>query len=104
MKEKIEKFVKNGRGAILIIFLLELFLTFFITPNRYDDAWFLEQVTGKSILSFEIERYSNWTSRFLIEIAECFVLKTSKFLWILVEALMVTLAGYSISRDRKSVV
>lgn len=98
MKEKIEKLVKNGRGAILIIFLLELFLTFFITPNRYDDAWFLEQVTGKSILSFEIERYSNWTSRFLIEIAECFVLKTSKFLWILVEALMVTLAGYSISR------
>lgn len=98
MKEKIKKFLENGRGAILILFILELVLTIFITPNRHDDAWFLEQVTNKSIISFEMERYSNWTSRLLLEIAECFTLKVSKYLWILVEVLMVTLAGYSISR------
>ena len=98
MKNKIKKFLENGRGAILILFILELILTIFITPNRHDDAWFLEQVTNRSIISFEMERYTNWTSRLLLEIAECFTLKVSKYLWVLVEVLMVTLAGYSISR------
>lgn len=98
MKEKIKKLFENGRGAIFALFILELFLTIFITPNRFDDAWFLEQVTDKSILEFTTSRYSTWTSRFILEFTECFVLKVSKYLWILIESLMVTLAGYSISR------
>ena len=98
MKEKIKKILENGRSAIIIVFLLELLLTIFITPNRHDDAWFLEQVSNRSIFSFEMEKYNNWTSRLLLEMAECFTLKVSKYLWILIEALMFTLACYSISR------
>ncbi len=98
MKEKMKKLFENGRGAIFALFVLQLFLTIFITPNRYDDAWFLEQVTGRSIIDFALSRYSTWTSRLLLEIAECFVLKTSKYLWVLIEAFMVALSGYSISR------
>lgn len=98
MKEKIQKFLQNGRGALLLLFILELILMFFITPNRYDDQVFLENVTGTSIWSYVAPRYSNWTSRFIIEYVLCGVLKISKYLWILIEALMVTLAGYSISR------
>lgn len=98
MKDKIKKFLENGRGAFVALFILELFITFFITPNKYDDKTFLESVTGNSIISYVAPRYFNWTSRFLIEYVLCFVLKISKYLWILIEALMVTLAGYSISR------
>lgn len=98
MKEKITKFFQNGRGAIFLLFILELILTMFITPNKYDDKTFLESVTGTSILSYIGPRYYTWTSRFLIEFVLCLVLKISKYLWILLEALMVTLAGYSISR------
>ena len=98
MKEKIQKFLQNGRGAIFALFILQLFLTIFITPNKYDDKTFLESVTGTTIFSYIGPRYFNWTSRFIIEYVLCFVLKTSKYLWILIEALMVALAGYSISR------
>ena len=98
MKEKIKKFLENGRGALVALFLLELCLTMFITPNKYDDAVFLENIHGASILSYIGPRYFNWTSRFLIEYILCLVLKISKYLWILVEAGMVTLVGYSISK------
>lgn len=98
MKEKIKKFFQNGRGAIFALFLLELFLTIFITPNKYDDKTFLENVTGTTIWSYVAPRYFTWTSRFLIEYTLCGVLKISKYLWILIEALMVTLVAYSISR------
>lgn len=98
IKEKLKNILKNGRWAILTLFILHFALTFFITPNQHDDAWFLEQVTGKSVLSFAISRYSSWTSRLLLEISECSVLKVSKYLWILIESIMVALVGYSISR------
>lgn len=98
IKEKINKFLENGRGAILAIFILEFILTFFVTPNKFDDEYFLEQVTNHSVLSFAISRYSWWSSRVIIEFILCTILKTSKYLWILLEAAMVTLAGYSISR------
>lgn len=98
IKEKINKFLDNGRGAILAIFILELVLTFFVTPNKFDDEYFLEQVTNASPLSFVISRYSWWSSRVIIEFVLCVVLKTSKYLWILLEAGMVTLIGYSISK------
>lgn len=98
MKEKIKKFLDNGRGALLALFILELVLMIFITPNKYDDAVFLENIHGTSIWSYVAPRYFTWTSRFLIEYVLCGVLKVSKYLWILIEALMVTLAGYSISK------
>lgn len=96
MKEKIKNLLKNGRGSLIAIFILELLVMFFVTPNRYDDKVFLENVTGTTIISYIGPRYFNWTSRFLIEFVLCAVLKTSKYLWILIQALMVTLIGYSI--------
>ena len=98
MKEKIQKFLKNGNGVLLALFILELILMFFITPNKYDDQVFLESVTGTSVWSYVGPRYYNWSSRLIIEFILCSVLKISKYLWILIEALMVTLAGYSISK------
>ena len=106
MKEKI---LKNGRLALIIIFILELALTFFITPNRYDDKWFIEQITNEinpetgeviehTISDFVVGRYNTWSSRVLIEFVLCLVLKTSKYLWVLIECLMVVLACYSISK------
>ena len=98
MKEKIQKFLKDGRGALLALFILEFALTFFITPNKFDDQVFLESVTGTSIWSYVGPRYYTWSSRLIIEFVLCSVLKISKYLWILIEALMVALAGYSISK------
>ncbi len=98
MMEKIKRFLGNGRGALFALFILELVLTIFVTPNKYDDKTFLESVTGTTIFSYVGPRYFNWTSRFIIEYVLCGVLKISKYMWILVEALMVTLAGYSISK------
>ena len=99
MKEKIKKFLnENGRLAIFILFILEIFLMIFVTPNKYDDEYFIEQVTNKSIWSFVGPRYYWWSSRIIIEYALCLVLKISKYAWILIEALMVALAGYSISK------
>ena len=98
MKEKFKKFLKDGRGAIFALFILELILMFFITPNRYDDKVFLESVTGKSVWEYVGTRYYDWSSRVMIEFMLCSVLKISKYLWIFIEALMVALAGYSISK------
>ena len=98
MKEKIQKFLKSTNAILLALFILELVLMFFITPNKYDDKVFLESVTGTSVWSYVGPRYYNWTSRLIIEFILCSVLKISKYLWILIEALMVALAGYSISK------
>ena len=83
IKEKINKFLDNGRGAILAIFILELILTFFVTPNKFDDEYFLEQVTNNSCLSFVMSRYSWWSSRVIIEFILCAVLKTSRIFCLL---------------------
>ncbi len=99
MREKIIEFFKeNGRLAIFILFILEVILTMFVTPNKFDDAYFIEKVTNNSIISFVGDRYNWWSSRVIIEFVLCFVLKTSKYLWVLIEAFMIALAGYSISK------
>lgn len=109
MKEKIKKFFENGRSILILLFVLELVLSIFITPNLYDDAWFIEQVTNEldpetneiiehTIIDFVTNRYYTWSSRVIIEFTLCLVLKISKYLWILLEVLMVTLIGYSISK------
>lgn len=104
-----KKILKNGNGVLFLLFVLEIILIMFVTPNLYDDAWFIEQVTNEinpetneviehTILGFVQERYFSWSSRVIIEFILCLTLKTSKYLWILLEALMVTLVGYSISK------
>lgn len=113
MKEKvkniIKKFSEDGTGTLLILFVLEIILIMFVTPNLYDDAWFIKQITNEinpetneviehTIISFIQNRYYTWSSRVIIEFILCLTLKTSKYLWILIEALMVTLVGYSISK------
>jgi len=98
MKEKIKEVFKNGRGIIFALFIIELVLVLFVTPNKFDDKVFLESVTNTSIGSYVFPRYYTWTSRTLIEYTLCFVLKTSKYLWILIQGLMMALAGYSISK------
>ncbi len=113
MKEKIKKIVKklikNENSVLFILFVLEIILIMFVTPNLYDDKWFIEQVTNEinpetneiiehTIIGFVQERYFSWSSRVIIEFILCLTLKISKYLWILLEALMVTLIGYSISK------
>ena len=98
MKEKVKNFLKDGRGAIIAIFIFHLLLMFFITPNKYDDAVFLSWIEERSTIDIVSERYQNWTSRVLIEAVLFTVLRISKYAWILVEACMVTLLGYSISK------
>lgn len=98
MKEKIEKFLKDGRAAILAIFILQLILMIFITPNKYDDASFLKSLETNSVTSLVKERYYEWTSRVIIEFTLFTVLKTSKYLWIFIQACMMALIGYSISK------
>ena len=47
MNEKIKKIFENGRVVLILLFVLEIVLSIFITPNLYDDAWFIEQVTNE---------------------------------------------------------
>ena len=98
IKNKVNNLLKDGRGAIFSIFILELILTIFITPDKFDDATFIESVTNVNILDYVTGRYFNWSSRVIIEFLLCFVLKTSKYLWILIECVMMSLIGYSISK------
>ena len=98
MREKVKEFLKNGRAALIAIFILQLILMFFITPNKYDDEVFLSWIAERSIPDIVTERYQTWTSRIIIETVLFTVLKISKYAWILIEAGMVTLLGYSISK------
>lgn len=109
MKEKIKKIYENGTYALILLFILEIILIMFVTPNLYDDEWFIKQVTNEinpetneviehTITGFVQKRYFTWSSRVIIEFILCLTLKTSKYLWILLEALMVTIVGYSISK------
>ena len=109
MKEKLKKFFENRRGILVLLFILQLVLTIFITPNTYDDEWFIKQITDElnvetgeiiehTIPDFLENRYNNWSSRIIIEFVLCLVLKTSKYLWILIQTLMVVLTCYSLSK------
>ncbi len=93
-----EFFKKNGRNALLILFLLEVLLVIFITPNRFDDEFFLEKAADGNTLGYLADRYNTWTSRIILEFVEVSIFKFSKYTWMLIEALMVTLVGYSLSK------
>lgn len=98
---KIEKIIKkifnnNIKLAVLILFLLELLINIWITPNRYDSAFFIEQMQKMPLMDFISMRYQTWTSRIFIEIVVCTVLSHNKIIWILMNTVMTTLIGYSI--------
>lgn len=98
MKEKVKKVFQNGNWVFFAIFILELILTIFITPNKYDDSKFLEWLTtDRTIINILIERYQTWTSRVIIDGTLFSILRTSKYLWVFGQAGMMTLLGYSIS-------
>lgn len=99
MKEKVKSFLKkDGRMALVAIFILQLVLMFFITPNKYDDEVFLSWIAERGTIDIISERYQIWTSRVIIEAVLFTVLRISKYAWVLIEAGMVTLLGYSISK------
>lgn len=98
LKEKINKIFNGEYRGIAILFILQFILTITIKPIRYDDAFYIEAITGVPILSFVGSRYLEWTSRILIEFTLGIIFRFSKYIWIFGNAIMVTLIGYSISK------
>ena len=97
MKEKVKEFLKNDLVKIVfIIFVLQFILNIFITPNRYDDEFFIKRITEYSMGEFLDLRWNEWTSRMLIEFVLCSVLKISKYAWIIGQTVSMTILGYSI--------
>lgn len=86
----------NIRKASLVLFLLELLISVWITPNQYDSAFFIKQMQEMSVFEFLGMRYETWTSRLLIEFAICVILPHTKFVWVLLNTIMMTIVGYSI--------
>ena len=85
IKEKFEKFIKSENAAFLLLFILELVITIFITPNKYDDATFLGWVQERSVIDIVSERYFTWTSRVIIEFIFLSIFTLSKYVWVLVQ-------------------
>ena len=97
MKEEIKSFLgKDITKVVLLLFVLQFILYIFITPNRYDDEFFINRITEYSMEEFLSMRWEEWTSRMLIEFVLCSVLKISKYAWIIGQTLAMTLLGYSI--------
>ena len=77
--KKIKHFLNSKINIFLLtLFILELVLSIFITPNLYDDAWFIKQITNEmndetgeiiehTIPDFVQNRYYTWSSRVIIE-------------------------------------
>ena len=105
-----EKFLKsNRRIAVLCLFILEFFISVWITPNQYDSAFFMKQMQKMSVFDFLGMRYETWTSRLIIEFVLCMILPQTKFVWALLNTGMMTILGYSILKifvkeDDKSLV
>ena len=96
--EKVKNFFKeNGRMVLLIIFILELILVVFITPDRYDDAYYIERAKDDNISDYIMMRYNTWSSRLLSEITIIGMFRLSKYMWRLIQALMSVLICYSMS-------
>lgn len=97
MKDKIKEILKKDiTKVILLLFILQFILYIFITPNRYDDEFFINRITEYTMSDFLELRWNEWTSRMMIEFVLCSVLKISKYAWIIGQTLAMTLLGYSI--------
>ena len=58
MKEKVKSFLKkDGRWALVAIFILQLVLMFFITPNKYDDEVFLSWIAERGTIDIFLKLY-----------------------------------------------
>lgn len=98
LKEKIKNIFNGDNRGLAILFVLQLIMIITIKPIRYDDAFYIEAITGVPILGFVTERYFNWTSRVIIESTLGFIFRYSKYIWTFGTIFMVTLIGYSISK------
>ena len=97
--ENIKKILKNNFYlAIIILFILELFISIWITPDRYDSAFFIQKMKEMSLSEFLSMRYNVWTSRILIEAIVCTVLSHNRLIWVMINTFMMTLIGYSIMK------
>ena len=97
--ENIKKILKNNFYlAIIILFILELFISIWITPDRYDSAFFIQKMKEMSLSEFLSMRYNVWTSRILIEAVVCTVLSHNRLIWVMINTFMMTLIGYSIMK------
>ena len=97
--KKIKNFFKtNLRVAVFVLFILELFINIWIVPTQYDGLYFIEKMNEMSMLKFIEMRYNTWTSRIILEIVTCFILKKPALLWALLNTIMTTLIGYSIMK------
>lgn len=104
-----EFFRKNNRLSLLIVFILQLIINLSIVGfTRYDGEYFISKSQEMSLIDFSIFRYQTWTSRNLIEIVTCIILRFPKELWAFVNTLFELLIYYSILKifvnenDKKS--
>lgn len=94
---KIKNFFRsNRRTAVFVLFLLELFISIWITPDQYDSAFFIEKAQEMSIFDFVSMRYQTWTSRIIIETILCIILPQKAIVWAILNTVMMTILGYSI--------
>lgn len=98
VKKKIKDLFEGNYRGIAILFILQFILFITIKPIRYDDAFYIESITGVPTLSFVLSRYKAWTSRVIIEATLGFIFRFSKYIWTFGTIICMTLIGYSISR------
>lgn len=95
--EKVKSFFKsNMRMAVFVLFVLEFFLSIWITPDKYDSEFYIQKMQEMSIFDFVSMRYQTWTSRVLIEFLICFILPRTSLVWAILNTIMMTILGYSI--------
>lgn len=97
-KDKLQKLFEGEYRGIAILFILQFILFITIKPIRYDDDFYIEALTGSTIMNFVTNRYHTWTSRVLIEGTLGIIFKTSPIIWRIGTIILMTLIGYSIMR------
>ena len=98
LNEKVSKVFNGDYRGIAILFILQIILFISIKPIRYDDAFYIESITGVPVINFVCARYQNWTSRVLIEATLGIIFRYSKFIWTFGTIFSMTLIGYSMSK------
>jgi hypothetical protein len=98
LKDKVKNLFNGDYRGIAILFVLQFILFITVKPIRYDDAFYIESITGVPVLSFVSSRYKAWTSRVLIEATLGFIFRFSKYIWTFGTIICMTLIGYSIAK------
>ena len=98
LNEKVKKIFDGDYRGIAILFILQFILFISIKPIRYDDAFYIQSITGVPVISFVCARYQSWTSRVLIEATLGIIFRSSKFIWTFGTIFFMTLIGYSMSK------